>query len=78
MSTDQPQSLGASVAVVLNPIQVRKVQQFRERYAQWQACRDTPEMQVLAQQVADLAFEVAFSVDIELGQVEDEQAPHDT
>lgn len=70
MSTEQPQSLGADVAVVLNPLQVRQVQQFRERYAQWQACKVGAESQVLGKQVEELAFQVAFSVELALEQVE--------
>ncbi|MBP5107434.1 hypothetical protein [Pseudomonas protegens] len=52
MPTDKPQQLGASVAVVLNFLQVRQAQQFRELYAQWQVCEVAAESQVLAKQAA--------------------------
>jgi len=70
MSTEQPQPLGASVAVVLNPLQVRQVQRFRELYAQWQTCQPGADSEALGKQVEELAFSVAFSVDQALGQAE--------
>jgi hypothetical protein len=70
---NQPQLPAASVAVVLNPLALRQVYQFRERYAQYQACEDTAESQALAKQVDDLAFKLACSVESALEQVEAEQ-----
>lgn len=52
---------------------MRQVQQFRERYAQWQACEDATESTALGNQVNDLAFKVACSVELALEQVGAEQ-----
>ncbi|ROL68485.1 hypothetical protein BK634_11820 [Pseudomonas chlororaphis] len=73
MSTNKPQQTDADITLTLNPWQVHKVQQFRERYAQWAACTDGAQMQAMGRQVADLAIEVALSVESELGRVEAEQ-----
>lgn len=70
MSTNKPQQPGAGVNVFLSPLQVCEVQQFRERYAQWQACENEADSVELGRKVKDFAFKVACSVDGALGQAE--------
>jgi len=74
MSTDQPQQLGAPLAVVLHPHAMNLVQSFRERYAQYQACENAAQMRELGKQVDDLAFKLACTVESIVEQAEKDAA----